>query len=584
MFLFIVCLTCQPLAHAAQARNPFKEIINDGVLSAQVKDDFRCTPFIDLTVNAPSLRYFSKDTAQLEKLIKAARNKLNKECGRVMGMKIQGMVNGARVYEAHANDREGWKLVNAYPDRFGYQAQIDMDSPKSRAPESGLFQEKIWNTRQRLSQEKNDFIVSLFNSTGPNARPEEFRLVTDSKRRNGPRTQVAFTGNGYAACSELMTIKASAFSHLLDFDQFRKTRKGRDLPPEIIDGYYLTRDVLIGQCPDLKALRLSFESMSAGLPSERELNYTGTMTASSGWDILDGTVPTQYDAARPIQIKMRDPLNAAGIDYKGTCDTSPVLPLKPIYCNKADEAFAKPLTLGDYRSSAKAVAKLYRKECPGVKDIRFSLDPMPQSYICAEASPCYLTWSADSPEEIDTTQLKMKPMLNDYNDVILAFARADKKLLDEYKDFVRLFHNDWLEVYSEQCRGHIKDPKRFTVKTIETRYNQDGFEESSRQVGATQEIYVASDYADRFDRFYGLNQTYGTLLLMNRIVNTGSGHASPRAVSQSVNYFIRIRDQLVVFMSNRCSSAEVQTIYENLDRYYTSKPLKTADIKSLKTR
>ena len=569
-FLFILYLIFQPFVNPAQAR----EIVNDSVLSAHVKDSFRCGPFIDLTVNSPSLKYFAKDTSQLQQLIKAARNKLSTECGRIMGMKIRGIVNGARVYEAKSNEHEGWKLVSAYPDRFKYQSQIEMNSPESRTPRPVLFPEKIWNSQQRMSKERNDFIITLFNSTGPNAQPGEFRLVTNSRRRNGPRTNLSFTGNQYASCSELMAIRASAYTHLLDFDEFRKTHKGRDLPPEIIDGYYLMRDVLVGQCPSLKALRLSFESMSG----DRTLKYTGTMTASSGWDILDGTVTTEYDSTREIQIKMRDPYNAAGIDYKGRCETSPVLPLKPIYYNKADKAFAKPLTLQDYKARTKAVAKFYLKECPGVKNIRFSLNPMPQSYICCDDGPCYLTWSVDKPEEIDSSQMKLKPMLNDYNDVILAFARADKKLLDEYKEFVRLFHNDWLEVYSEKCHAHIKDPKTFTVKTIETRYNQDGFEESSREVGATQRIDVASDYADRFDYFYGLNQTWGTLLLMNRIVNNGSGRASSRAFIRSVNYFIHNRDQLTIFMTDRCTSTEVQTIYENLDRYYTNKPLKTGDI------
>ena len=581
--LILVCLFWQLFVNPAQAAKKFREIVNDGVLSAQVEERFRCRPNVDLTVNAPSLKYFSKDVSQLRQLIQAARKKLEAECGRIVSMKILGVVNGARVYEAQSNERAGWKFVSAYPDRFEYKARIDMDSQKSRAPGSGLFREKIWNSQQPMTQNKDDFVVSLFNNTSPKATPGEFRLVVDSKRRNGPRTHVGFTGNGYASCAALMTIKASAFSHLLDFDEFRKTHKSRDLPPEIIDGCYLMRDVLIGQCPDLKALRLSFETMS-GLPSERALKYTGTMAASSGWDIMDGTVTTAYDATREIQIKMRDPYNAAGIDYKGTCATSPVLPLKPIYYNKADQALTKPLTLGDYTSRAKAVVKLYQKECPAVKEIRFSLDPMPQSYLCVEAAPCYLTWSVDKPEEIDSSQLKLKPMLNDYNDVILAFARGDKKLLDEYKEFVRLFHNDWIEVYSEKCRGHIKDPVKFTVKTIETRYNQEGFEESSRQVGATQEIYVASDYAQRFERFYGLNQTWGTLLLMNRIVNTGSGKATPKAVTRSVSYFIQIRGQIEAFMSDRCTSREVQTIYENLDRYYANQPLKTIDIKTLKMR
>lgn len=182
---------------------------------------------------------------------------------------------------------------------------------------------------------------------------------------------------------------------------------------------------------------------------DRTVQYTGTMTASSGWDLLDGTVTTEYDSARKVKIKKRDRHNPAGINYKGTCEPSPLLPLKPIYYNDADRAFAKPLTLSDYRYAAKAVANIYQKECPAVKDIRFSCTPM----------------------------------LQDYNDVIQAFARGDKKLLDQYKEFLRIFHNDWLEVYYYECGSYIKKPEKFTIKTIETRYDQFGVLKAAARSG-----------------------------------------------------------------------------------------------------
>lgn len=136
-----------------------------------------------------------------------------------------------------------------------------------------------------------------------------------------------------------------------------------------------------------------------------------------------------------------------------------------------------------------------------------------------------------------------------------------------------------MEVYSEECRSHIIKPKEFTVKTFEVRYDPDGFVESSEQVGETQEIYVAEDYADRFDRFYEINKMGGTALLLNHMTNGGTVAASPRMVKRAISHFINNRKQLTEFMSGGCTSPEVQTIYEDLDLYYTGKPLKTIDLK-----
>lgn len=347
---------------------------------------------------------FHLNPCPLEKLAKAARKKLEAECGQVLMIKIFGFVHDSRVYEATCNRQSGWKLIPAYPDRFKYQARINMDSRESRVPKPVLFPEKIRDSQGTLSRERDGFSVSLFKSTGPNAQPEDFRLVAGVNNRDGARTNFSFTGNGYTSCAEVMTIRASAFSHLLDFDEYRKAHKGRDLPPEIIDGYYLMRDALIEQCPDLKVLRVGFETMS-GNAFERTLKYSGTMTADSGWDLLDGTVETEYDSTRKIQIKSRDVFSVAGIDYQGHCEESPVLPLKPVYYNNSERELAKPLTLTDYKFNAKAVAKLYQKECPRVRDIRFSTTPMPENYICVKNGSCYLTWSADKPEDIDSSRM-----------------------------------------------------------------------------------------------------------------------------------------------------------------------------------
>lgn len=115
----------------------------------------------------------------------------------------------------------------------------------------GLFSGKNWDAQNKMTQGRHDYSVTVFKGGGRNVKADEFRLIADSMRRDGPRTHLSFTGNEYAACSELMEIKCAAYSHLLDFNKFRETHSGHDLPPEVIDGYYLMRDALLELCPDL---------------------------------------------------------------------------------------------------------------------------------------------------------------------------------------------------------------------------------------------------------------------------------------------------------------------------------------------
>lgn len=582
LLLTLLILLLPSFGYSAQNQN--KVIASNDIFTAKLSRNSGCAGGVGLDVEAKSVKYFSSDSNELTRFVKMVKAKLNKECGAVRSMKVWGFVRGGRVYEAYTNASMGWKLRPANPDRFKkYTPLINIKSKASRAHRPSLFSGQPWSRANNKSAQRGEYGITITKNINENSPYDELNLMVSSRRRGGPETSFRFGGNLYATCSQLIEIQGFGNVYILDFDKFLKTGKGYDLPPEVIDGFYIARDALLEHCPDLKVIRVVFNPQKRVSPT----SYTGTMTADSGWDLLDGMVETAYDSAREVKLKGRDPVRPVGIDYRGTCEPNPILPLKTIYYNEADEVWSKPLKLPDYTFFARGVAKQFAKECPEVQNIRFSCDPMPQGYKCVKGSdPCYLTWTPDNPDHIDSSQMEPKDVLNDYKAVIKAFVKGDKETLDDYEEFVRMFHNDFLEVFSNNCRGSIRNPRKFTIKTIETRYDQDGFEENSREVGATQTVYVASEYANRFDIFYGKNQAYAAVMLMNQVLNNQSGRGGSRALTRSVSYFINNIRQIEEYMSSHgCRSTEVQTIYENLGRYFQNQPLKVIelDVQSKKT-
>jgi hypothetical protein len=570
--VLVICLICQPAAA--------RLIASSGPLSAHVNDDFRCLPFVDVTVEAPSIRFFSNENAEFQGLVGSARTVLKSGCGSIKGMKIFGKVNKTRVYEGHSNEREGWRVVNERPETETYHAPGRTSG--SRPPQRVGILTKAWEANDILRKEYGGFHINLVKNTGRDAGEKAFNLGVLSPERGGARLTVGFGRPSFSSCAELMSVEVSAFPAFFDFDKFRETHRGEDLPAKIIDAVYVTRDVLLEQCGQLKVLRFSFTSKA---PGYKDLDYTGTLSQDSGWRIQDGVVATNYDNSRKVRLDMRDPYNPVGIDYAGVCETRAVLPLAPRYYSKAQESFAAPVKLTDYISSAERAARAYKKECPAVETISFSLTPMPGGYMCRANDPCYLTWSARKPSHIATDQITDKPeapRLADYNDVIRAFAGGDTKLLDENVGFVRLFHNDFIESYSNKCRRCIKNPQARDIKTIETRYDQDGFKESEREVGPTLRVYIEPKYADRLDAFYGPNQAWGTMYLTKLVMGQMSGRRGSDAMRRGVAHFINNMKQIDAFLAGRCTDKAVQTLYGNLDRYYRREPLVKIDEKQLR--
>ena len=177
-----------------------------------------------------------------------------------------------------------------------------------------------------------------------------------------------------------MTVAVNAQSNAdFNYGQFRNDRKGKNLPPTIIDAIYLMRDLLSEQCDEFKAMRFKFYSNT--YPDN--IQYIGTISSDSNWAIQDGIVETSFDHLKKITITYRDqfsPVNPAGIYYEGTCEKNPVLPLRQVYKKEPTKPWTDDLQveLFNYKSVAKHVARMYQTECPSVETISFTMDPVPE--------------------------------------------------------------------------------------------------------------------------------------------------------------------------------------------------------------
>lgn len=568
MLILLLLVVVYPLFKDAQA----KEIVRTDPLSAHVSDSFQCEETIELLVNAPNSSYFSKGNMRFQRMVSMAALTLGFQCPKITTFKVIGMVGASRVYDGHAKKNNRWILVDGPPpDPMAVFRKQPLDPGEKRS--IGL--PKVTESKELEHSKKIEPFFVLVHKGPVTPQGKTFQASV-----SGPNVGIFFPNSANELCSELMSVDIMVRPNAFNYDKFRQTHKGSDLPLEVLHPLYLMRDLLLEQCGQLKAMRFKFYSMD---PREKDLNYTGTLSSDNGWVIQDGLVSTSYDSTRKIHLQFRDPSFAAGIDHQCSCEKNPILPLLQV--NKTNQTKAWPedikTSMPDYTTVAKLIAKKYLSECPGTETISFSIDPIPEEYICDGNLPCYLTLSEKNPSTVMTDQFKAKPNepeLNDFNDVINAFALGNYKVLDQYTGYVRHFHNDFLEVFSDFCTANIKNPVIRDIKTIETRYDSEGFEESKSQVGRTYRVLIDQQYVDRFDSFWGPNKAWGVNLMMKRAMKQMTVKGRSGSMVKGVQAFISDRNLIKNFLAtNKCQGEKVLLVYENLDRYFRHKPPLTLD-------
>ena len=157
---------------------------------------------------------------------------------------------------------------------------------------------------------------------------------------------------------------------------------------------------------------------------------------------------------------------------------------------------------------------------------------------------------------------------NDYQAVIDNLAAENYGVLDAHAPLVRLFHNDFLEIYSDYCGEQILEPVSRRVPSIESEMARWGFETGDVEIEPMRTISLDKPYAKYFDQFEDQNRLY----ISNRIAEKVSkehaaGRDANRAAKLAAGSFIRNYNKLTFLIRDHCTDERVQRIYRNLLTY-----------------
>ncbi|WP_139249438.1 hypothetical protein [Malonomonas rubra] len=504
----------------------------------------------------------------------SARALLSLECNQVEEINIAGFVNGAPTYKGITSKKISWKIVSTGLTTATQKVGNAKRESKYSANKNAV---KVWETKNgRINKTIGDFGITLLKSTSRGADPKEFYFSAGGAPEkasvyNRPTIVMNLKNHTPTVCSELMSIEVKAATKYFDFSKFRSSHSGKDLPPKIIEKLGIIREVLSEQCEQLAAMRFAFYPLYD--PRQKDLVYDGTMLKDSNWSIHDGVIATSYDSSRRFKLKARSPFSVVGIDFEGTCEQDPVLQLSPQYSGGFEREFGKKPEMSDFNFAAMHIAKAYKKECPDAKKIHFKIDPVPDEYYCKEGNDCYLVWDSEASLKKPINLFEYKDdsyYISDYNELLTTLYEGNFERLKDYTSYLKFFHNDFIEIYSDYCSNKIKDPVGRKIVPIETRYDENGFVESERQTGPSREIFIERKYASNFDSFYGQNKLWAIQRLMN--IRLKSQNSSIGSYTSKISNFyasaINDYNQLVSQVSGHCSDNKISTTYENLYRFF----------------
>ncbi len=421
---------------------------------------------------------------------------------------------------------------------------------------------KVWETNERIDKDLGDIYIQMQTSNERN-NPTKFWLYVSKK---STKVDVIFRG----VCAELLTVTANVNDHrLVDLNRFLETRSGKDLP--VAELLNQTQKTLSEQCDQQpQVMRVKVTSIWDPI-NGKNLTYHGTMTKANGWELQDGKIKTAFDHTRKFELGFKGS-RSISIQYKGTCDDNPTLPLAPSYASYYEKGMAKTPDMDSYQKFGSYVNQKYLKECPETKTIKYTLDPVPEDYLCPPKEECYLTAAKDSnwkakPIGFARSKEEVAPIY-DFNGMTDTLAAGNFDIIPEYKDFYAFYFESFIQLYSDHCRTHIKVPVGRSIQTIERIIGQFG-PVSEKPVGPPREIFIEKKYFSLFGTYYQSWKPWATRRFMQSAMKAQSrGGGNPGgAMSGAMRFFSSNYSQLENIIQGNCTNERVQIVYENLYRY-----------------
>lgn len=341
-------------------------------------------------------------------------------------------------------------------------------------------------------------------------------------------------------------------------------------------------------CPEIQTLSV----FPTHLPSQ---TAAITISRSADWSVDDGAVPDQF---RP-KIALSQLLNAAMMPGGLECNDPADILMDGTQPGSRAERFQV------YRRAAKDGAVLHEFLCPGTDLLRFHPVDHPAGLLCdAENGQCYLqvTWNpvisrAVQPRSATQQEIMQKlpemmsglgeghdnwrveavgyvedpalaePKIRTAQDMIDFLERGELDFIrSEYSNYFRVFHNQFLFAYSEQCSALVVDPVTFDVTPIEETIYGDGSRSGPRQIGETYQLTLDRKFEDTYIRWENANRLWLTSQAMSSELDLRGSRGGGVGISSVVGWVMSDKAEIDSFIRQGCDEGRVQTVYQSLER------------------
>lgn len=341
-------------------------------------------------------------------------------------------------------------------------------------------------------------------------------------------------------------------------------------------------------CPDIQTISV----FPTHLPSQVAAI---TLSRSANWSMEDGEVPEQFRPKIAISQLLNVAMMAGGMECNDPADI----------LMDGTQPGARAERYQTYRDAAKDGAILHEFLCPGTNLLRFHPIDHPAGLICdADDGQCYLqvTWNSDVTRAIGprpTTQQEIMqklpeimsglgeghdnwrvkpigyiedpalaaPKIYTAKDMINYLARGELDLIrQEYSNYFRVFHNQFLFAYSEQCSAAVVDPVTFNVTPIEETIYGDGTSSGPRQTGETYQLTLDRKFEDIYIRWENANRLWLMSQAMSSELDLRSSRGGGAGISRIVSRVMSDKDEIDNFIRQGCSAEQVRAVYHSLDR------------------
>ncbi|MEL7129767.1 MAG: hypothetical protein AAGK23_09485 [Pseudomonadota bacterium] len=425
-----------------------------------------------------------------------------------------------------------------------------------------------------ISEQKGDFSLQLNAPAGSGSLEA---VVNDTKTQS-----IAYYSGNCSADAKVMLVvgdPSALQTHYASGDP-------KDLKADAILNEF--GQLIERGCPDIQTISV----FPTHLPSQVAAI---TLSRSANWSMDDGAIPDRF---RP-RIALSQLLNVAMTPGGMECNDPADILMDGTQPGARAERFQV------YRRAAKDGAILHEFLCPGTTLLRFHPVDHPAGLVCnADDGQCYLqvTWNSNVTRVIEprpTTQQEIMqrlpemmsglgeghenwrveavgyiedpalaaPKIRTAQDMVDYLARGDLDLVrNQYSNYFRVFHNQFLFAYSQQCSASVVDPVTFDVTPIEETIYGDGSRSGPRQTGETYQLTLDRKFEDTYIRWENANRLWLTSQAISTELDLRSSRGGGAGITSVVGWVMSDKAEIDVFIRQGCDAERVQTVYQSLER------------------